>query len=122
MMHKKLVIVVVILSLAVHAQTQYTVQADSAVQLTTQRDSTAVDSLADTLTTQPMVQTDSIGVMKKTDSLSLGPKPQEPVVEKTEKIDVVRHDFKYRHQVGTALGMMAFITIILASVQSWNPN
>ena len=38
------------------------------------------------------------------------------------KIPVVRHRFKYREQVGTALGMMAFIAIILTTVQSWNPD
>ena len=39
-----------------------------------------------------------------------------------EKIKVVRRRFKYREQVGTALGMMAFIAIILTTVQSWNPE
>ena len=42
--------------------------------------------------------------------------------KKIEKIKVVRRKFNYREQVGVALGMMAFIAIILSSVQSWNPE
>ncbi len=122
MIHKKLIIAVVILSLNVYGQAQYSTQVDSSVQLTTQRDSTARDSLTDTPYSKPTALADSAAYEKKTDSLSLGPESQETVVEKIEKIDVVRHDFKYRHQVGTALGMMAFIAIILTSIQSWNPD
>ena len=42
--------------------------------------------------------------------------------KKIEKIKVVRRKFKYREQIGVALGMMAFIAIILTTVQSWNPE
>jgi hypothetical protein len=42
--------------------------------------------------------------------------------KKIEKIKVVRRKFKYREQVGVALGMMAFIALILTTVQSWNPE
>jgi len=52
-------------------------------------------------------------------------KPDSTAIDTTtqiEKIKVVRRRFKYRAQVGTALGMMAFIAIILTTVQSWNPE
>lgn len=39
-----------------------------------------------------------------------------------EKIKIIRRDFKYRDQVGAALGTMVFITIILTTIQAWNPN
>lgn len=129
MTHKGHIISAVILSLAVYGQPQDSTGADSAVQLTARTDSTAHDSAADTLSakqtaqtdtsTQVTTQIDSTTVVSVKDTLST---VLEPVKEKTDKIDVVRHDFKFREQVGAALGMMAFIAIILTSVQNWNPD
>ena len=60
--------------------------------------------------------TESPETLLKTDSTAVDTTTQ------IEKIKVVRRRFKYREQVGTALGMMAFIAIILTTVQTWNPE
>jgi hypothetical protein len=41
---------------------------------------------------------------------------------RTKKIQLVRRNFNYRYQVRAAMGMMIFITIILTTVQNWNPD
>jgi hypothetical protein len=38
------------------------------------------------------------------------------------KLDVVDRDFRYRRQVGMALGMMAFLALIFTTTQNWNPD
>jgi hypothetical protein len=40
----------------------------------------------------------------------------------TQKLRIVKRDYNHRRQVGVALGMMAFIGLILTSVQNWNPD
>ncbi len=37
------------------------------------------------------------------------------------RIPVVKRDLRYRAQIGAALGMMVFLTVILGSTQNWNP-
>ncbi len=122
MKHTGLFVTIVILSVTRFVQAQDTAVVDSAIQLSVQTDSAMADQETDSLDAQQIVPMDSVTVAEKADSLSVLPKPEIPEEEKIEKIDVVRHEFKYRQQVGTALGMMAFIVIILTSVQSWNPD
>ncbi len=122
MKHTGLFAAIVILSVTRLGQSQDSAVVDPAIQLTVQTDSVVVDQETDSLDMHQTVQVDSVTVAEKADSLSVQPKPEIPEEEKIEKIGVVRHEFKYRQQVGTALGMMAFIAIILTSVQSWNPD
>jgi len=90
------------------------------------QDTTLVDSTRDStmLVTAPedSVEKDILADTTVSDSLSLPQLPTESDIKKTEKINIVRHNFKYRYQVGTALGMMAFIAFILTTAQSWNPD
>ena len=65
---------------------------------------------------EPLTITERADTLFKTDTLATD------TTQQIEKIKVVRRRFKYREQVGTALGMMAFIAIILTTVQSWNPE
>ena len=74
-------------------------------------------------TTSQLESKDSLAVIEMPDTLSTTPDSFEAdSTKKIEKIKVVRRRFKYREQVGTALGMMAFIAIVLTTVQSWNPD
>lgn len=74
-------------------------------------------------TVSQTVNKDSLAVVETPDTLSSTPDSFEAdSTKKIEKIEVVRRKFKYREQVGTALGMMAFIALILTTVQSWNPD
>ena len=74
-------------------------------------------------TVSQTVNKDSLAVVEMPDTLSSTPDSFEAdSTKKIEKIEVVRRKFKYREQVGTALGMMAFIALILTTVQSWNPD
>jgi hypothetical protein len=75
-----------------------------------QEDSTQIDKK------EPLTITERPDTLFKTDTLATD------TTKQIEKIKVVRRRFKYREQVGTALGMMAFIAIILTTVQSWNPE
>jgi hypothetical protein len=52
---------------------------------------------------------------------SLNEAPMATTQPPAQKLTVVRHNFKYREQIGLALGMMAFIALIMTSTQSWNP-
>ena len=80
-----------------------------------------ISQAQDTLSQE--VSKDSLPVVELPDSLITAPDSFEAdSTKKIEKIGVVRRKFKYREQVGTALGMMAFIAIILTTVQSWNPD
>jgi hypothetical protein len=57
-----------------------------------------------------------------TPSDSLHPKPDSAAATTaTKRIQIVRRQFNYRHQIGFAFAMMLFIAIILTSTQSWNP-
>ena len=52
----------------------------------------------------------------------LTPKPMvADTAKKLNRIPVVKRNLKYRAQIGAALGMMAFLTVILGSTQNWNP-
>lgn len=64
----------------------------------------------------------SLAVDVKSDTLSEPGLQEEDPSKKRKKIKVVRRKFNFRNQVGTALGMMLFVTIILFSVQNWNPD
>ena len=75
-----------------------------------QEDSTQIDKK------EPLAITERPDTLFKTDTLATD------TTKQIEKIKIVRHRFKYREQVGTALGMMAFIAIILTTVQTWNPE
>ncbi len=90
------------------------------------QDSTLVDSTVDSTVLvaaeKDSVEKDIITDTTGSDSLSLPQLPAESDIKKTEKINIVRRNFKYRYQVGTALGMMAFIAFILTTAQSWNPD
>lgn len=90
------------------------------------QDTTLVDSTADStmlVTAQKdSIEKDIITDTTGSDSLALPQLPAESDIKKTEKINIVRRNFKYRYQVRTALGMMAFITFILTTAQSWNPD
>lgn len=39
-----------------------------------------------------------------------------------KKLKIVERVYSYREQIGFALGMMAFLTIIFTTTQSWNPD
>lgn len=59
-------------------------------------DSTGVSALSDTLAA------DSTGV---------------------RKVEIVKRDFSYREQVGTALAIMAFVVLVIfGTTQNWNPS
>ena len=38
------------------------------------------------------------------------------------RIKIIKRTYEYRRQIGFALAMMGFITLIMTSVQSWNPD
>ena len=97
MPEKLYVVVVIIVALSGILRAQDT------IPLTVNKDSLAAVELSGTLSSKP-------------DSL------EADSTKKIEKVPVVRRKFKYREQVGTALGMMVFIAIILTTVQSWNPD
>ena len=63
---------------------------------------------ADTVTTDP----DSLRRRERPESGQAAP----------EQIKVVKRRFKYKRQVGLALGMMAFVALMMTSAQTWNPE
>ena len=111
MKNQHLIISILLLTMSTTAQDQDTAlvdsTADSTILVTEQKDS--VENVIVTDTTAR-------------DSLALSQLPAKPEEKKIEKIKIVRRDFKYRYQVRTALGMMAFIAIVLTTAQSWNPD
>jgi hypothetical protein len=38
------------------------------------------------------------------------------------KLRLVKRGYVYRQQIGLAMGMMAFVTLILVTSQNWNPD
>lgn len=96
------------------AQTQDTVQIDTATTDSTTYIAADTDTAVDTNATVVDTTTG--------DTLALPRMPSPEEEKKTEKIHIVRRNFKYRRQIGTALAMMAFLAIVLTTVQSWNPD
>ncbi len=68
-------------------------------------------------------QQDTTTVTGQKDSLSVSDLlNQENEQEKQRKIKVQRKRYNFRNQVGSAVGMMIFVAIILFTVQNWNPD
>jgi hypothetical protein len=40
----------------------------------------------------------------------------------TQKLKLVRRGYNYREQLGLAMGMMAFVAVIILTSQNWNPD
>lgn len=60
-------------------------------------------------------------VVTEPDSLRSRERP-ESVRNRPEQIKVVKRTFKYKRQIGLALGMMAFVALMMTSAQTWNPE
>jgi hypothetical protein len=59
-------------------------------------------------------------LQRAADSLSLHPGPSgQP---QAQKIKIIKKEIDYSTSVKLALGMMAFIAVILFTSQSWNPS
>jgi hypothetical protein len=41
---------------------------------------------------------------------------------KGKKIQLVKRKFNYREQIGMAIAMMAFMTLIITTTDTWNPR
>lgn len=110
-------VVVLIFLISTGLQAQESTTQDSTTQNVISLDSISRDSTA-----QATISDDSLAVIGEEDTLTGPGIQQDDSAQKTEKIKVVRRNLKYRDQIGTALGMMAFIAIILTTVQNWNPD
>jgi hypothetical protein len=66
---------------------------------------------------------DTVAVADSTDSLA---QPSAPELAQPargpKKLKIVRRAYKYRRQLGLALGMMAFVALIFTTTQNWNPK
>jgi len=47
---------------------------------------------------------------------------KEPEQQSVKKIKLIKRDYNYHREFALAIGMMAFIAVIMASSQNWNPN
>jgi hypothetical protein len=52
----------------------------------------------------------------------VSPQPDAPAKQKPRKIKILKRKFDVREQVGIALGMMAFVLIMMTTSQAWNPD
>ena len=48
--------------------------------------------------------------------------PPPPARTSTRKIPLTKRQFNYRQQVILAVGMMAFVALMMTTAQSWNPK
>ncbi|MBD3319886.1 MAG: hypothetical protein GF350_02205 [Chitinivibrionales bacterium] len=55
------------------------------------------------------------------DSLQMEQEKQVSGPEK-KKLKIVKREFNFKEQVGLAVGMMAFILIVMTTEQAWNPK
>jgi hypothetical protein len=84
----------------------------------TSKEQDSVSIKPDTLNVIPAKDTVSEG----SDSLPLNVLREEVDIKRSQKIKIVRRNFSYRTQIGTALFMMGLVLIILTSVDNFNPN
>ena len=75
------------------------------------------------------LKSDTLNIISKKDtafedsnSLYQNVSPDDADTKRGKKIEVVRRNFSYRTQIGTALFMMGLVVIILTSVDNLNPN
>jgi hypothetical protein len=65
---------------------------------------------------------DSLFIETPQDSLSIADLLASDTTQARKKIKVIRREYKFRDQIGSAVGMMIFMAIILITVQNWNPD
>lgn len=80
-------------------------------------DTSATAPLLDTLAT-----TDTSATPPDTAVFSRRPAQPTAPKEETQKIKIIKRDFRFREQIGIAVGMMAFVAFMMITSQSWNPN
>lgn len=109
-----------LLQLSVFAQSQNEPQTDSALTAA-KPDSVLVSKENDSLLVSKL--TDSTEKMELTDTSSA---PQAIVSGDSAKVKpemkLNKKRYNHREQVVFAAGMMAFVAVILATVQNWNPD
>jgi hypothetical protein len=66
--------------------------------------------------------TDSLYIPTHEDSLRAGQVQGAQPQEKAPKIKLVKREFKYREQIFLALGMMAFVMVIMTLTENLNPT
>jgi len=66
--------------------------------------------------------TDSLYMPTSEDSLRAGVVRGAQPQEKAPTIKLVKRDFKYREQIFLALGMMAFVMVIMTLTENLNPT
>ncbi len=81
-------------------------------------DSVDTESLLDTLTALP----DTSATPPDTAVLSRRPEEPAATTEESQKIQLIKRDFRFGEQIGIAVGMMAFVAFMMITAQSWNPN
>lgn len=70
---------------------------------------------ADSLKKQTAVsQAESDAVQKK--------RGKKEKTDEVKKLKLAKHDYGKRNRIGLAIGMMAFLAIIMATSQQWNPD
>ncbi len=68
------------------------------------------------------ISEDTLSIEKGRDTLSMADLQLSDTTQARKKIKIIRREYKFKDQIGSAVGMMLFMTVILASVQSWNPK
>ena len=103
--------------------TQLTISQEDSVQGAVDSGTTAItvdssDSLP-AATTAPDTLDRSVLVQKNAPAPQ---PPQAPPRASTRKIRLTKRHFNYKQQVILAVGMMAFIALMMTTAQSWNPK
>lgn len=56
------------------------------------------------------------------DTIYTNEKDSIPQAAAPRKLKIVKRHFKYKEQIGLAVGMMAFILVVMTTAQAWNPD
>lgn len=73
-------------------------------------------------TTSSVIGEDLLSEETVNDTLSMQDLLARDTTQVRKKIKVIRRDYNFKDQIGSAVGMMIFIAIILTTVQNWNPK
>lgn len=116
---KRLIYLILILIVYCHTNL-FSQESDS---LNNIRDSLKIISISDSTSEyidSSLSKSDTVSVYN--DTTSVFNLKDEETDKKNEKIRIVRRNFSYRTQVGSAVFIMSMFAIILFTVQSMNPN
>jgi hypothetical protein len=91
---------------------------------TTIRDSAAIEhhEPATVAATAGIASSDTLRAAPRSAANIAAPEPVAPPRESARKIKLVKREYDHRQQVVLAVGMMAFILIMMTTAQSWNPK